>query len=96
MKVEIRGSTIRSEKDLHEILSRVLDFGPHYGANLNALWDRLSTDVERPVKIIWKESGLSRTALGENEFKVIHDLLLRVQSQDQSFGWPDRFSVTFE
>ncbi|EOG8017508.1 barstar family protein [Enterobacter ludwigii] len=27
-----------------------LDFVPYYGRNLDALWDRLSTDVERPVK----------------------------------------------
>jgi len=73
-----------------------LDFGSYYGANLSALWDRLSTDVERPIEIVWKESELSRMALGEIEFVKIHDLLLRVQSQDESFGWPDRFSVTFQ
>ena len=96
MRVEIDGSVIRSERDLHEVLSRSLDFGPYYGANLSALWDRLSTDVERPVEIVWKESELSRTALGETQFEKIRDLLLRVQSQDESFGWSDRFSVTFE
>jgi ribonuclease inhibitor len=95
MRVEIDGATIHSEKDLHEFLSRVLDFGPHYGANLNALWDRLSTDVERPIEIVWGESQLSRTARGESEYEKIRDLLLRVQSQDQSFGWSDRFSVAF-
>ncbi|MCK6885045.1 barstar family protein [Enterobacter roggenkampii] len=30
-------------------MSASLDFGPYYGRNLDALWDRLSTDVERPV-----------------------------------------------
>lgn len=95
MRVEIDGGTIHSEKDLHELLSRVLDFDPYYGANLNALSDRLSTDVERPVEIVWRESALSRTALGESEFEKIRNLLLRVQRQDQSFGWSDRFSVTF-
>ncbi|GAA2405737.1 hypothetical protein GCM10010433_00170 [Streptomyces pulveraceus] len=96
MRIEIDGAEIRSERDLHDFLSRALDFGSYYGANLSALWDRLSTDVERPVEIVWKESELSRRALGENEFEKIRDLLLRVQSQDESFGWPDRFSVTFE
>ncbi|MGW2857185.1 barstar family protein, partial [Streptomyces sp. NPDC001215] len=66
MRIEIDGAAIRSESDLHEFLSRALDFGPYYGANLSALWDRLSTDVERPVEIVWKESELSRTALGES------------------------------
>lgn len=96
MRIEIDGTAIRSEKDLHEFLSKSLDFGPYYGANLSALWDRLSTDVERPVEIVWKESELSRAALGESKFDNIRDLLLRVQSQDEDFGWSDRFSVTFE
>lgn len=96
MRVEINGAAIRSERDLHEILSRALDFGPYYGANLSALWDRLSTDVERPVEIVWKMSGMSRAALGESKFEKIRALLLRVQSQDESLGWPDRFTVIFE
>ncbi|MGW7454267.1 barstar family protein [Streptomyces sp. NPDC054787] len=96
MKIEIDGAVIRSERDLHEFLAGALDFGPYYGANLSALWDRLTADVERPVQIVWKESELSRRVLGETEFEKIRDLLLRVQSQDESFGWSDRFSVTFE
>ncbi|WP_406364791.1 barstar family protein [Streptomyces sp. NBC_01546] len=96
MRIEIDGAAILSQRDLHEFLSRALDFGPYYGANLSALWDRLSTDVERPVEIVWKESELSRRALGESEFEKIRDLLLRVQSQDESFGLSHRFSVTFE
>lgn len=95
MRIEIDGAAIRSEADLHEFLSRALDFGPYYGANLDALWDRLSTDVERPVDVIWREVDFSRRVLGESEFAKIRDLLLRVQSQDESIGWPDRFTVTF-
>lgn len=96
MRIEIDGAAILSERDLHNILSQALDFGPYYGANLSALWDRLSSDVERPVEIVWKQSELSERALGATEFEKIRDLLLRVQSQDESFGWSDRFSVTFE
>lgn len=95
MKVEIDGSSIRSGRDLHEFLSRTLDFGPYYGANLSALWDRLSTDVERPVEIVWKQSELSRQVLGEDEFAKFRDLLLRVQAQDESFGLADRLTVKF-
>ena len=96
MRIEIDGARIHSERDLHDVLSEALDFGPYYGANLSALWDRLSTDVERPIEIIWTKSEISRTALGESAFERIRDLLLRVQAQDRSFGWVDRFSVTFE
>ncbi|MFG2424126.1 barstar family protein [Streptomyces sp. NPDC048448] len=96
MRIEINGAEISSATDLHEFLSQSLDFGPYYGANLSALWDRLSTDVERPVEIVWKQSKVSRIALGESEFDKIRDLLLRVQAQDQSLGLSSRFSVTFE
>ncbi|MGW7381975.1 barstar family protein [Streptomyces sp. NPDC054794] len=96
MRVEIDGAEIRSEADLHELLSRALDFGPYYGANLSALWDRLSTDVERPVEIVWTNSELSKAAMGGAEFERIRDVLLRVQLQDESFGLAERFSVNFE
>ncbi|MFC8872755.1 barstar family protein [Streptomyces sp. NPDC057148] len=90
------GTRIHSEKDLHDTLSQALDFGPYYGSNLSALWDRLSVDVERPVEIVWKDSEISRVVLGDTVFGQIRNLLLRVQAQDRSFGWADRFSVTFE
>ncbi|MBF6467836.1 barstar family protein [Nocardia beijingensis] len=61
MRVTIDGARIRTDADLHRALWAPLDFGPYYGRNLNALWDRLTTDVERPVEIVWKNSGTSRT-----------------------------------
>nr|WP_307840750.1 hypothetical protein [Streptomyces zhihengii] len=63
---------------------------------MNALWDRLSTDVERPVEIVWKNTEATSQNLGEESFSEIRELLLRVQSQDESFGWDDRLTVTFE
>lgn len=95
MRAEIDGTTIRTAADLHAALSRALDFGPYYGGNLAALWDRLTTDVERPVELVWTDSELSRAALGETEFAKFRDLLLRVQEQDLSYGSAERFSVTF-
>jgi len=68
MRIEIDGAAIRSEADLHGFLSQTLDFGASYGANLSALWDRLSTGVERPIEMVWKKSEISKAALGEIEF----------------------------
>jgi len=96
MKIEIDGASIRSERDIHEFLSRSLEFGTYYGANLDALWDRLSTDVERPVEIVWKQSELSKQALGNDVFAKFHNLFLRVQAQDESHGLVDRLTVIFE
>ncbi|QSY50599.1 MULTISPECIES: barstar family protein [Streptomyces] len=96
MRIVIDGNSIHSVADLHAFLAGALDFGPYYGANLSALWDRLSTDVERPVEIVWRDSAASRQALGEAEFGKIRDVLMRAQSQDESFGMDERLTVTFE
>jgi ribonuclease inhibitor len=96
MRVSIDGSLIKSESDLHEVLSRKLDFGPYYGRNLDALWDRLSMDVERPVELVWEKSEVSKTFLGAEVFNKISSVLIRVMDQDQSFGLNERFTVRFE
>ncbi len=93
--VEVGGAEIDSPEKFHRVLARELDFGPYYGANLAALWDRLSKDVERPVELIWRDSETSRDAMGASAFGDLRDLLLRVQAQDERFGWQDRFTVRF-
>jgi ribonuclease inhibitor len=96
VRVTIDGSLIRSESDLHDALAGELDFGPYYGRNLDALWDRLSTDVERPVELIWENSGASKAILGVEVFEKISSVLIRVMDQDESFGLDERFTVRFE
>ncbi|MEU3188129.1 barstar family protein [Streptomyces sp. NPDC006923] len=96
MRVTIDGSQIRSESDIHDALSRKLDFGPYYGRNLDALWDRLSADVERPVELIWEHSEASKAALGIEVFERFSSVLIRVMDQDESFGLDERFTVRFE
>ncbi|MEV6995522.1 barstar family protein [Streptomyces sp. NPDC093228] len=90
--IEINGADIDSPEEFHTVLADRLDFGPYYRPNLAALWDRLSTDIERPVELIWRNSETSRDAMGESAFGVLRDLLLRVQRQDEDFGWEDRFT----
>ncbi|WP_311779070.1 MULTISPECIES: barstar family protein [Pantoea] len=51
-EIILDGLNIYTEYDFHGVLSETLDFGHYYGRNLNALWDRLSNDVERPVTLI--------------------------------------------
>ena len=94
--VAIDGSLIRSESDLHDCLARELDFGPYYGRNLDALWDRLSTDVERPFEIVWEHSEASKSLMGVEVFERICSVLVRAMDQDESFGLEERFTVRFE
>lgn len=84
------GACVLSEKEFHSIISLSLNFGPYYGKNLDALWDRLSTDIERPVKIIWLNSELSRVGLG-NYFDKIIEVFERVKLQDLNFNWEEIF-----
>ncbi|RJQ90092.1 barnase inhibitor [Amycolatopsis panacis] len=96
MRVVIDGLSIKTTQDLHRFLAEKLDFGPYYGYNLNALWDRLYRDVERPVELIWKNSEASKMALGSELFQVISGLLVDVMEDDASKEPEDRFTVQFE
>ncbi|UJR78592.1 barstar family protein [Sandaracinus amylolyticus] len=96
MRHGLAGSRVRSESDFHRELSALLDFGPHYGCNLNALWDRLSADLERPILLVWTKSEQSRAAMGTATFDAIVAVLERTRRQDLDFGWSDRFDYRVE
>ena len=92
MEIVINGSDIKTEADFHKHLAVALDFPPHYGSNLDALWDILSTDIERPITLVWENSAVSKEAMGD-EFTRIHDLLNRVVTQDIEWGLEEKFEV---
>jgi ribonuclease inhibitor len=94
--VVVPGSEIASEADLHRILAKELDFGPYYGKNLSALWDRLTTDVERPVRLVWTDAAASRQRLGDERFDKIVNLLRDVEAQDNEIGYHEKFTVEIE
>ena len=91
MLVQIDGREVRTEDDLHRLLSQALDFGPYYGSNLDALWDRLSMDVPRPVRVVWTHWQVSKRNLGAKRFGKIYSLLRAVQAKDQELGQEERF-----
>lgn len=89
------GESIQNEYDFHSMMSVLLDFGPYYGRNLDALWDRLSNDVERPVNIIWLNSELSRLRLGDTFNKIIV-IFERVKEQDIEYNFDDKFNYVLK
>lgn len=95
MLVVIDGKSVRSEQDVHDQLKRQLDFGPYYGNNLNALWDRLYRDVERPVELVWEDSGASREHLGAELYGQIEKLLTDVMQDDADKPPENQFTVRF-
>jgi len=52
------GREIRSLEEFYDVISQRLSLPKHFGRNLDALWDVLTTDVKGPVKIIWEESAV--------------------------------------
>jgi ribonuclease inhibitor len=90
MEVHIDGSRILDEAAFHREIASALAFPAHYGANLNALWDTLTTDIARPIRLVWIDANISKLALG-NRFDSIVELLQQVQKQDIDWGLDERF-----
>jgi ribonuclease inhibitor len=65
MKVILEGRKIKSIKDFHKEISEQLELPDHYGQNLDALWDCLTSWVEPPVEIVWKDFENSKVLLGD-------------------------------
>ncbi|MFC8455212.1 barstar family protein [Kitasatospora sp. NPDC057223] len=95
MRVTVDGAHIGSQADLHRVLAGPLDFGPYYGHNLDALWDRLSRDVERPVEIFWENAEASRGLMGDEAFEAIASVLVRAAKQDEPNAPDERLTVRF-
>lgn len=81
-EVVLEGSQVRDEADLHRLLAKALDFPSHYGANLHALWDVLTGDVERPVMLVWRDAAHTRAVLGPRFDAILH--LLRAVKEDDA------------
>lgn len=44
---------VRSMDDVYHQMAQQLPLPPHFGNNLDALWDALSTDLPGPLEIVW-------------------------------------------
>ncbi|MEJ2046122.1 MAG: barstar family protein [Reinekea sp.] len=95
MRVVINGNEINSETDFHKTIAEAMDFPSHYGKNLDALWDVLSTDIERPVTLIWENSSSSKESMGDSFTKIL-DLLNKVVAQDIEWGLDEKFKVIID
>ncbi|MGE4802897.1 barstar family protein [Yersinia hibernica] len=89
-EVILDGASVETEPDFHKVMSTLLDFGPYYGKNLDALRDRLSNDVERPVTIVWLNSEQSKRCLGECFDKIVQ-IFEQTKQQDILFNWDEKF-----
>jgi ribonuclease inhibitor len=91
----IDGELILSERDFHNFVSKLLDFGPYYGNNLDALWDRLSSGIGKNIVLHWKNSALSRTKLGA-KFNIIVQLFEEARNEDIQLGLKEPLLLILE
>jgi len=71
------GKTIGTLDDLYDQLSTWFPLPEHFGQNLDALWDVLSTDVQGSFEIVWKHAGDSKKLMGrdfDRAVKLLKDL----------------------
>jgi ribonuclease inhibitor len=80
----ISGRSIRSLDDFYTETARELRFPEHFGRNLDALWDVLTTDVEGPIELVWEDSAKSRESMGK-DFEKISALLKEVEKERDDF-----------
>lgn len=90
MIIEIDLSHIDTERKFHEALAKSLDFGPYYGHNLAALWDRMTTDVPRPLTLVLTNAAACHTALGE-KFEKIYNVLEKASRETAYLGPGNQF-----
>ncbi len=78
------GKTIGSLDDLYDRLSIRLSLPEHFGRNLDALWDVLSTDVQGPFEIVWNHAGDSKMRMGRDFDRAVR-LLKDLQKERDDF-----------
>lgn len=89
----IDGLVAKSMTDIHDILSTSLGFPDYYGRNFSALWDCLSTDVERPAKIRIINSSVLEKNIGE-DYKKLIIVLKKIKQYDAPLE--EKITVTVE
>jgi len=70
-QVVIKGSQVASLEQFYDVLEAELKLPAHFGRNLDALWDVLTTDVAGPVEIVWENAALSKEKLGDKATAIM-------------------------
>lgn len=82
----LEGASLENLQAVYESLSKQLDFPAHFGNNLDALWDVLSTDIRGPFEIVWRDSANSEFAL-ESDFRRLIELFDALRDEREDFTY---------
>lgn len=82
--VELKVSEAAHYDSIHHWLADKLELPASYGHNLDALWDCLTGNIEKPLTIIWMNDAPS-----ELDFSAYTDILEEAAGEDEriSFGY---------
>lgn len=83
-KIKLPGKSISSLDEFYSEISKKLRFPEHFGRNLDALWDVLTTDIKGPVELTWEDSELSKKSMGK-DFEKVATLLRDVGKEREDF-----------
>ncbi|AUH52243.1 barnase inhibitor [Chromobacterium sp. ATCC 53434] len=72
---------IASLEQLFDQLSRQLPLPPHFGRNLDALYDCLANEVPGPLRLVWHDAAAAERALGADVYATVLDILQTVADE---------------
>jgi len=78
------GRNMISMDQVYDQLADRFKFPAHFGRNLDALWDMLSTDVEGPFEIVWTQAVEAKKGLGRNYSRLVK-LFRTLEKQREDF-----------
>jgi ribonuclease inhibitor len=70
-KFHLDGNEIHSMAAFYDEIASKLPLSDHFGRNLDALADILSTDIEGPFEIIWEHADVSKKTLKADYAKIV-------------------------
>ncbi|HMK43242.1 MAG TPA: barstar family protein [Dissulfurispiraceae bacterium] len=79
-KYVLDGNSIRSARDFYDAIVKAMPLPDHFGRNLDALADALTTDVDGPFEIVWEHSDTSKKAM-KHDYAAISAVLKHVAAE---------------
>jgi ribonuclease inhibitor len=73
-QIIIDGQKMRPTPAAHAELKRAFKFPPHYGANLDALWDML-TEISEPVTATFIHSDVMVESIGPDGLSLLQTII---------------------
>jgi ribonuclease inhibitor len=83
-KIRLPGKSIHSLDEFYGEIAKKLRVPEHFGRNLDALWDVLTTDIKGPLELAWEDSEISEKSMGKDFVKVV-TLLRDVEKERGDF-----------